>query len=99
MSTRSRGRRVTSAVLTTTLAPHREDLRRRFLKAETSLFRLRFESDDAAEREAFLKTLNFDWVAVTAQEKADNRSALLATSPWLTQSFESEAFFKVSCTL
>jgi len=41
-----------------------EELRRRFLKAETTLFRLRFESDDAEERQSFLKALQLDWTIV-----------------------------------
>lgn len=41
-----------------------EDLRRRFVKAETTLFRLRFENDDANEKERFLRTLNFEWEPV-----------------------------------
>ncbi|CEH14943.1 dna primase large subunit [Ceraceosorus bombacis] len=75
-----------------------EELRRRFLKAEQTLFRIRFESDDAAERDAFLKTLNFDWVSVTEEEKMANKASLLATSPWLTLSFDRESFFKVHWT-
>ncbi|OSC99040.1 DNA primase large subunit [Trametes coccinea BRFM310] len=45
-----------------------EDLRRRFVKAETTLFRLRYASDDTAEREAFLSSRNFDWVLATPEE-------------------------------
>ena len=41
-----------------------EELRKRFLRAETTLFRLRFESDDRQEREAYLKSLNLDWTPV-----------------------------------
>lgn len=42
----------------------REDLRRRFIKAETSLFRVRYDTDDSKEREAFLKSRDFNWIAV-----------------------------------
>lgn len=41
-----------------------DELRRRFVKAESMLFRLRYESDDALEREAFLGSRDFDWIAV-----------------------------------
>ncbi|PWN99924.1 DNA primase, large subunit [Tilletiopsis washingtonensis] len=75
-----------------------EDLRRRFLKAESTLFRLRFDTDDAAEREAFLQTLNFDWVQVSSEEKQANKDALLATTPWLKATFDNESFFKVHWT-
>lgn len=76
--------------------PHSEELRRRFVKAETMLFRLRFETDDAMERELFLRTLNFDWEPVSAEEKMQYREQLLAASPKLAANFESESFFKVS---
>jgi hypothetical protein len=36
-------------------------LRRRFVKAEIALFRVRYESDDAKERELFLKSRDFQW--------------------------------------
>jgi DNA primase large subunit len=36
-------------------------LRRRFVKAETALFRVKYESDDARERELFLKSRDFQW--------------------------------------
>lgn len=42
-----------------------EELRRRFVKAETTLFKLRFINDDHAEQEAFLSSRNFDWVLVS----------------------------------
>lgn len=31
------------------------------MKAETALFRVRYESDDAKERELFLKSRDFQW--------------------------------------
>jgi DNA primase large subunit len=47
--------------------PHRdlrEDLRRRFIKAESVLFRVRYEVDDRAEREEFLRSRDFGWIPV-----------------------------------
>lgn len=41
-----------------------EELRRRFVKAETTLFRVRFERDDFGEKKAFLKSRNFGWEEV-----------------------------------
>lgn len=43
---------------------YREELRKRFARAETTLFRLRFDSDDNEERQEFLQSLNLDWTVV-----------------------------------
>ena len=43
----------------------REDLRRRFVRAETMLFRIRYGQDDARERQQFIETLNLDWETVS----------------------------------
>ncbi|PWZ03616.1 DNA primase, large subunit [Testicularia cyperi] len=75
-----------------------EDLRRRFVKAESLLFRLRFETDDAAEREDFMRSLNLDWHAVSSEEKNRYRQQLIATHPKMANTFESETFFKVEWT-
>jgi DNA polymerase III epsilon subunit-like protein len=45
----------------------REELRRRFVKAETTLFRVRYDTDDLLERAAFLRTQTFEWEKVTRQ--------------------------------
>lgn len=43
----------------------REDLRRRFVKAEMTLFKVRYEADtDLDERQLFLKTRDFNWILV-----------------------------------
>ena len=42
----------------------REDLRRRFVKAELALFKIRYDSDDRQERQEFLQAQNFDWQPV-----------------------------------
>ncbi|KAI6045414.1 DNA primase, large subunit [Pisolithus marmoratus] len=47
-----------------------EELRRRFVKAETTLFRVRYEEELRDEREEFLKSLNFGWAKVDANERA-----------------------------
>lgn len=46
-----------------------EDLRRRFTRVETQLFRLRFQADDSRERAAFVRTLNLNWDPVSDEEK------------------------------
>lgn len=42
----------------------REELRRRFVKAETTLFKVRYEMDAQTERKAFLDTHEFEWEKV-----------------------------------
>lgn len=41
-----------------------EELRRRFVKAETTLFRVRYDRDDWGERDVFLKSRDFGWEEV-----------------------------------
>lgn len=55
-----------------------EDLRRRFARVETSLFRLRFLSDDARERGTFVAGLNLDWEAVGEAERKEILPELIA---------------------
>lgn len=43
---------------------HREELRARFLKAETSLFRIRWEAETSTARKEFVESLNFGWGVV-----------------------------------
>lgn len=75
-----------------------EDLRKRFVKAESLLFRLRFETDDASEREDFMRSLKLDWKPVSNDEKRQYQQQLIATHPKLASSFDSETFFKVHWT-
>lgn len=75
-----------------------EDLQRRFVRTESILFRLRYESDDSGERERFLSGLNLKWETVTAQEKEAHREQLLAVSPWLASTWNQEGFLKVPWT-
>ncbi|CAK7567974.1 MAG: DNA primase subunit pri2 [Sporothrix epigloea] len=57
-----------------------EDLRRRFSRLETMLFRLRLSTDDMRERTAFIQSLNLDWEMVSDDEKYKLASELAATS-------------------
>ncbi|KAK3327469.1 eukaryotic and archaeal DNA primase, large subunit-domain-containing protein [Cercophora scortea] len=57
-----------------------EDLRRRFARVETMLFRLRLAADDMRERTAFVQSLNIDWEPVSDEEKREFRVQLAATS-------------------
>lgn len=74
-----------------------EDLRQRFARIETMLFRLRFEQDDGRERRAFIDSLNFDWDMVTEEEKRSLSEQLLAASPGM-RSQEERNWFKVDWT-
>src|SRR5271156_4382820 len=55
-----------------------EDLRRRFSRVETMLFRLRFQADDLRERQAFVESLAFDWETVGESEKRKYAVELMA---------------------
>jgi hypothetical protein len=59
-----------------------EDLRRRFARVETMLFRLRFGADDTRERIAFVQTLNLDWEPVSDEERREFAAELAATSAY-----------------
>lgn len=72
-----------------------EELRRRFLHAETALFRYRLETDHLAEREAFLRAQDFVWRAVSPEEQRRHRDQLLACHPRLAATFDSESFLQV----
>lgn len=74
-----------------------EELRRRFVKAETTLFRVRFDNDDGEERETFLKSRNFEWVLVTNDEKNQYKSQLAATT-MKGASVDTERYYKVKWT-
>ncbi|KAI5476874.1 hypothetical protein MNV49_007110 [Pseudohyphozyma bogoriensis] len=81
-----------------------EELRARFLKLETALFRIRFESDELDERAAFIKSLNFGWEEASralpfAHEKRSFATQLAASTFGLKEdNVGREAFFKVHWT-
>lgn len=71
------------------------DLRRRFTRVETMLFRMRFNNDDLSERAAFVSNLNLDWwEAVTEDEKREYASELAALTP-ARKTIEDDNWFKV----
>lgn len=74
-----------------------EDLRRRFARAETLLFKLRYQTDDGKERRAFVDSLKFDWDIVSDEEKQVLGERLLAATPGLKR-LEEESWFKVNWT-
>ncbi len=55
-----------------------EDLRRRFVRVETMLFRLRVAADDMRERTAFVEGLGLDWERVTDDERRELAAELAA---------------------
>ena len=60
-----------------------EDLRRRFARVETALFRIRFQDADARERQSFVGGLDVAWEGVDEEEKRALREDLLAATPGL----------------
>lgn len=71
-----------------------EDLRRRFARAETMLFRFRFQADDSRERRAFIDSLNLDWESVSEDERRELSENLVAATPGLRRSDE-DTWYKV----
>ena len=71
-----------------------EDLRRRFSRLETMLFRLRYRQDDSTERRAFVNNLDFAWEIVSDSEKKDLYTELMsATGPFKRD--EKPEWFKI----
>ena len=70
-----------------------EDLRQRFSRLETQLFRLRFKDDDPRERQEFVRSLNLEWDEVKEDEKRELRDELLAASG--QKKGEDQEWFKV----
>ncbi|KAM3559136.1 hypothetical protein ARSEF4850_004271 [Beauveria asiatica] len=81
-----------------------EDLRRRFARVETMLFRIRFNNDSLADRSAFVAGLNFDWWHPVSDEEKRKYAAELAAMAGTYQksgsgsgsgSAEDEGWFRV----
>ncbi len=73
-----------------------EDLRRRFTRVEGALFRLRFQTENARERQDFVASLSLNWEAVTDDEKRTLAQDLLNATPNLKKSdLEDGGWFKV----
>ncbi|GAA98965.1 uncharacterized protein L969DRAFT_89018 [Mixia osmundae IAM 14324] len=77
-----------------------DELRTRFVRAEASLFRARFDSDDAQERQQFINSLNMEWQTVSMEEKLDIAEHLIAVHSHLRthEDVRAEQFFKVPWT-
>ena len=74
-----------------------EDLRRRFARVETMLFRLRFQADDGRERRSFVESLNLSWDVVQEDEKRELSDQLMSATPGLKR-IDDESWFKVDWT-
>lgn len=73
-----------------------EDLRRRFGRIESALFRLRFQNDDGTEKQDFVKSLDLNWQGVPEEEKKELAPQLLAATPGMKkQEVEEGGWFKV----
>ena len=73
-----------------------DDLRRRFSRVETMLFRMRFNSDDLTDRAAFVANLDLDWwEPLTDEERTEHASELAAMTFGKKASSEEETWFKV----
>ncbi|TVY26354.1 putative DNA primase large subunit [Lachnellula hyalina] len=72
-----------------------EDLRRRFSRVESMLFRLRFQADDARERMAFVEGLNLEWETVSDEERREFAEELRAAGGGYPKRIEEESYFKV----
>lgn len=71
-----------------------EDLQRRFVRAETMLFKFRFQKDDSRERRAFIESLNLDWQAVGEDERLELGDSLLNATPG-GRRLDEEPWYKV----
>ena len=73
-----------------------EDLRRRFARIESTLFKIRFQNDDARERQLFVESLQLDWEVVSEEEKKALGLELQSATPGSKrQDVEEGAWFKV----
>lgn len=72
-----------------------EDLRRRFSRVESSLFRLRFQADDPREKMAFVEGLALDWETVGDEEKVLLGEQLKAAAGGFIKRLDEEHWFKV----
>ncbi|KAF7197071.1 putative DNA primase large subunit [Pseudocercospora fuligena] len=70
-----------------------QDLRQRFARLESQLFRLRIQHDDQRERRAFIESLPMSWETVGNEEKSQLLDDLKAATSCNKQ--DEESWFKV----
>ncbi|KAH9909904.1 DNA primase, large subunit [Xylariomycetidae sp. FL2044] len=71
-----------------------EDLRRRFSRVETILFRLRLNEENSRDRNAFIQSINLDCEPITDDERTMYAAELAATSGY-RKGGDEELWFKV----
>lgn len=57
-----------------------EDLRRRFTRVETMLFRLRLATEDSRDKKKFVESLNLDWEMISDEERRELIAELSSAS-------------------
>lgn len=72
-----------------------EDLRRRFARLESQLFRIRYKNNDTRDRQAFIDSLNLDWEAVSEEEKVQLAPQLAAVVPLHRRKNDEDGWFKI----
>lgn len=72
-----------------------EDLRRRFTRVETMLFRLRLATESADDLGAFVDSLNLDWEKVSNEEKWELQDQLSDAAGYRKGAPETETWCKV----
>jgi DNA primase large subunit len=68
------------------------ELRNKFVRLETTLFKLRFITDEASDRRGFVDSLNFDWEPVNEDERQQLSKKITTATPGIPAD---EGFFKV----
>ena len=71
------------------------DLRQRFARLETQLFKLRLQQDDASEKKAFIETLPMSWEMVGEDEKDTWIHELKAATGFSAHRGDEDNWFKV----
>ncbi|PHH69718.1 hypothetical protein CDD82_7554 [Ophiocordyceps australis] len=72
-----------------------DDLRRRFTRVETMLFRMRFANDNLAERSAFVASLNLGWCEPISDAERQSLAPELMAMPSKRGSHDQDTWFKV----
>lgn len=71
------------------------DLRQRFSRLESQLFKMRLNQDDTRERRAFIDSLPMSWETVTDEEKSTWLNDLKAATGFSSMRGDEENWFKV----
>ncbi|GAB7358477.1 hypothetical protein MBLNU230_g2541t1 [Neophaeotheca triangularis] len=71
-----------------------QDLRQRFARLETQLFKLRLQQDDLRERREFIDSLPMSWEIVTSAEKSQHLDQLKDATNFSVSRGDEENWFK-----